>query len=461
MSSTQDFEARTDLPVSAGEAFAWHERPGAFERLMPPWESMRLLSRKGGLEAGAELRIELGFGPLRLVWHAVHEAAETGRRFVDVQKSGPFAFWRHEHVFDETGEAGCRLSDRIAYRLPLGALGRLFGGALVRRNLERTFRYRQDLTRRDLALHRRYAGPKLRVAVVGASGLLGRALSALLRSGGHEVLEIGRSSETLRFDVETGLDRPEALEGFDALVHLAGENVAAGRWTKKRKAAIRSSRVDGTRALIDSLRRLKNPPRRFVCASAIGFYGESRDEALDENAPSGKSFLAEACRAWEAEADRAADFGARVVKLRFGVIVSPRGGALAKMLPPFRFGLGGRLGRGDQVMSWVSIDDAAASVLHALRHDDLVGAVNVTAPRAVTNQEWTRALGRTLGRRTIFPVPAFAARAVFGEMADAMLLSSQRVAPTRLLESGFEFGDQDLESCFRRLLGRVESGSDR
>lgn len=457
MTASRCFQRDCDLPVSAAVAHAWHARPGAFERLMPPWQRMRLIRRQGGLEPGAELEIELGVGPLTLRWLARHLENEPGRRFVDDQVEGPFASWRHEHLFEDQAGGGCRLSDRIVYRLPAGLLGRLVAGGKVARDLERTFRYRHETTRRDLLRHRRLAGPALRVALVGASGLLGRQVAALLRGGGHEVMEIGRHGPDLVFEIDRGIDRPEALEGFDAVIHLAGENVAGGRWTTARKEAIRRSRVDGTRALVESLRGLARPPRVFICASAVGYYGVG-EATRDERAPAGDDFLARTCAAWEEAADRAGALGARVVKLRFGVILSPRGGALAKMLPPFRLGLGGRLGSGTQLMSWVSIDDAAAAVLHALRRDDLDGPVNVVAPEVVSNAAWTRTLGRVLRRPTILPMPALGARLAFGEMADAMLLAGQRALPRRLEETGFEFDDPALEPCLRRLLGRDQPG---
>jgi uncharacterized protein (TIGR01777 family) len=242
------------------------------------------------------------------------------------------------------------------------------------------------------------------------------------------------------------------LDGFDAVVHLAGENIAAGRWTESVKERIRKSRVDGTQLLSRALARLKQPPRAVVQASAVGFYGNRGDESLTESSPRGQGFLPAVCVAWEAAAEPAEKQGIRVVFLRFGVILSRKGGALKKMLLPFRLGVGGVIGDGSQYMSWITLDDAVAAIQHALSTEGLRGPVNVVSPQPVTNRGFTRTLGRALGRPTVFPMPAFAARLAFGEMADALLLSSQRVLPDRLLGSGYSFRHPDLEPALRHVL---------
>ena len=251
----------------------------------------------------------------------------------------------------------------------------------------------------------------------------------------------------------TGALSPGALDGVDGVVHLAGENIAAGRWTAARKARIRDSRVDGTRRLSEALARLEQPPKTFIVASAIGFYGDRGDERVTEASAPGSGFLPEVCQAWEAAAAPASDAGIRVVHLRIGIVLTPAGGALGQMLLPFKMGVGGVIGSGRQYMSWVALDDVLASVLHALRTEGLSGPVNVVAPNAVTNAEFTNALGRVLRRPTVLPMPAFAARLVFGEMGDALLLASARVEPTRLEESGFVFGYPVLDGALGYLLG--------
>lgn len=299
----------------------------------------------------------------------------------------------------------------------------------------------------------------MKVALTGSSGLVGAALTRALAAAGHRVVRFVRpksppAPDALRWDPATGQIDPAAAEGLDALVHLAGENIAGGRWTAARKARIRDSRVTATRLLCEALAKLSRPPRVLVCASAIGYYGNRGDQVMREESAPGSDFLAEVCRAWELAAEPVIHKGIRVVHLRFGVILSPAGGALRKMLLPFRLGLGGRLGSGRQYMSWVSIDDAIGAIQHALGADSLRGPVNVVAPRAVTNLEFTKTLGRVLSRPTLFPMPAAAARLAFGEMAEALLLSSTRVEPARLRASGYQFRHPDLEGALRHLLGK-------
>jgi hypothetical protein len=257
------------------------------------------------------------------------------------------------------------------------------------------------------------------------------------------------------WDPAAGRLDPARLEGLDAVVHLAGENIA-GRWTAAKKARIRSSRVEGTRLLAEALAGLKRPPKTLLCASAIGYYGDRGAELLREESPAGTGFLAEVCREWEAAARPAAEKGLRVVHLRIGVVLSPAGGALARMLMPFKLGLGGRIGSGSQFMSWIASDDLSGVIRHALTTESLRGPVNAVAPQAVTNLEFTQTLGRVLRRPTPFPMPAFAARLAFGEMAEALLLASARVEPTRLVASGYRFRAPELEGALRHLLGKSQ-----
>lgn len=300
----------------------------------------------------------------------------------------------------------------------------------------------------------------MRVAVSGSTGLVGSEVVAVLSAGGHEVVRLVRRVPSpgemdVRWDPEAGVIDAGGLEGCDAVVHLAGENVGAGRWTAARKAAIRDSRVSGTRFLCDALAGLARPPKTLLCASAVGYYGDRGEELLTEESPHGAGFLAEVCGEWEAASAPAARKGIRVVALRIGMVLSPKGGALARMLPLFRAGLGGVIGGGRQYISWVALDDLPGIVLHAWQRGDLSGPVNAVAPRPVTNREFTEALGKVLSRPTPLPVPAFALRlAVGGEMADALLLASARVVPKRLLDTGYAFRSPELETTLRRLLGR-------
>jgi uncharacterized protein len=259
--------------------------------------------------------------------------------------------------------------------------------------------------------------------------------------------------KAVRWDPARGEVDSAGLEGFDAVVHLAGENVGSGRWTAARKLAIRDTRVNGTRLLCETLAKLDRPPKTLVCASAVGFYGDRGEEILTEGSPPGTGFLAEVCRQWESATGPAARRGIRVVSLRIGMVLSPRGGALPRMLPLFRAGMGGVIGGGRQYVGWIAIDEIPPVLLHTVHCGDLNGPVNVVAPRPVTNREFTGALGRALSRPTPLPVPAFALRLAVGrEMADALLLASARVVPRRLEETGYPFRFPDLEGALRRML---------
>ncbi len=296
----------------------------------------------------------------------------------------------------------------------------------------------------------------MKVAITGSSGLIGSAVAADLAAAGHEIVRMVRAAPRegeVRWDPASPMDLP-AIEGVGAVIHLAGENVGAGRWTPARRAAIRASRIEGTRNLIAGLLRLRVPPRVLLTASAIGWYGDRGDAPLEETAPAGATFFGRLVADWEAELAPARAAGIRTVAMRFGIVLAPGGGALAKMLPPFRLGLGGPLGSGRQVMSWIVLADAVAAVRFLLETDGLAGPVNFTAPGAVTNREFAAALGRVLHRPAVLPAPAFALRLLLGrDMANELLLGGARVVPSRLLAAGFRFGYPDLEPALHRILG--------
>ncbi|HXM37832.1 MAG TPA: TIGR01777 family oxidoreductase [Gemmatimonadales bacterium] len=303
----------------------------------------------------------------------------------------------------------------------------------------------------------------MKIVVSGASGLIGSALAPRLASQGHDVVPLVRrvprpGERGVAWDPETGRIDQGGLEGCDVVVHLAGENVF-GRWTAAKKQRIRDSRVKGTRLLSEALARLARRPSVLLAASAIGYYGHRGDEELTEQSSPGDDFLAHVGREWEAATVPAARAGIRVVNLRFGVVLTPTGGALAKMLPPFRLGLGGHVGSGSQFLSWIAFDDALDAIMHMLITTSLAGPVNVTAPGPVTNRDFAKTLGRVLRRPAVVPVPAFALRMAFGAEGADMLQSGQRVLPARLLSSGFRFQYGELEPALRHLLAAPSSGS--
>ena len=302
----------------------------------------------------------------------------------------------------------------------------------------------------------------MRMLITGSTGLVGTSLSRRLESQGHEILPLVRpetramsgrtQGKTVRWDPASDQFDGAKAEGADALIHLAGASIADGRWNEARKSLLRISRLDATRHLIAALSHLKQPPRVIVSASAIGYYGDRGEESLTEASPPGNSFLAQLCLEWESEVARGAEFGARVAMLRFGIILAANGGALPQMALPFKFGAGGKLGSGLQWMSWLTLDEAVNMILFALTNPDLSGPANAVAPCPVRNAEFTRVLAKVLHRPAIFPAPAFALRLAVGEMADALLLASQRVIPTKLDECRYGFLHTDLEEALRSVL---------
>lgn len=423
------------MPATAAELFAWHSRERAFERLNPPFDPVVLESREGrGLDVGTRVAVRTKVGPIEQRWVAEHTALEPGRMFRDEQRLGPFSRWVHTHHFAD-GE----LFDEIEWETPLGALR-----GMVSAKLERAFAYRHAVTRADLERHARLSDrPRLRVAITGVNGLIGVALAAYLDTAGHEVVPARRGDFS-------------AVDGCDAVIHLAGAPIGQ-RWTRALREEIVTSRIDYTRALVEAMRTAAKPPRVLLSGSAIGVYGERGDEELDEasavgtRATEGAGFLAALCADWEAEALKAASF-ARVVVMRTGVVLTPRGGALAAMLPAFRLAAGGPIGSGRQWMSWISLEDQLGAIEHALHTEALQGPVNFVAPAALTGRQFATELGRVLGRPSFARVPAFALKALYGESAEAALLASQRVKPTKLQASGFNFLHPSVEPALRFMM---------
>lgn len=303
----------------------------------------------------------------------------------------------------------------------------------------------------------------MKVAITGATGFIGKSLCPQLHADGKELVLFARDTRTaqssfpgarvIEWDAVAGPPPVGSLDGIDAVVHLLGEGIANGRWSSSRKRSIRESRVEGTRNLVQALRDSAQPPGLLVSSSAVGFYGSRGDEELDESSEPGGGFLGEVCQAWEAEARAADALGVRTVLLRTGIVLSPEGGALAKMLPPFRMFVGGALGSGKQWMSWVHMEDEVGLIRHLLNSESLQGPVNATAPAPVTNREFSKTLGRVLGRPAILPVPALALKLLMGEMAQELLLDGQKVMPRRALADGYRFRFPELEGALRDLLG--------
>ena len=456
--TTSEFSAV--LPVSAEAAFAWHARSGALQRLLPPWQSVRVISQQPASGAdsivadGGRVELSVPTGPLRRRWVARHQDCRPGESFTDVMERGPLRQWIHQHRFVANPD-GCTLTDHIEYDLGFPAC--LLAG-FVRRDLNRLFAFRHARTREDLRRHAEHPTKPLTIAITGASGLVGSALAAFLTTGGHRVRTIGRATPghhaDIRWNPAAGTIDAAAFAGVDAVIHLAGENVAQ-RWSTASQKRIRDSRVQSTALLARTLAALPTPPPVLVMASGIGAYGTHEDDATrDESSPFGNDFLAGVCREWEAAAEPARTAGIRVVQVRIGMVISAAGGALAKMLPAFRLGAGGPIGGGRQWQSWIHLDDLIDVLHRAVIDKRLRGIVNAVAPQTLRQHEFAAAIGRVIRRPTFAPLPGFVVSLLFGEMGRNLLLSGTRASPATLTALGHRWRFTDLESALRFELGR-------
>jgi uncharacterized protein (TIGR01777 family) len=444
-----EYESIVDHPRE--DVFAWHTRPGAMTRLIPPWQPMTVVSETASLADG---RAVLGL-PGGLRWVAQHDPAgyDPPHRFVDVLSSDGVrswparvvAHWRHTHDFDDA-DGGTRVHDRVEAPVP---------GAALRS----TFVYRHRQLADDLAAHRdaiEAGAGALVVAVTGSSGLVGSALVALLSTGGHRVIRLVRRAPQDAGERQWDPDRPapDLLDGVDAVVHLAGESIA-GRFTDAHRAAIRGSRVEPTRRLAELVARGAGGPPVFVSASAIGFYGVDRGDALlcEESTP-GDGFLADLVTEWEAATAPAADAGCRVVLVRTGIVQAARGGTLRLMRPLFAAGLGGRLGTGRQWLSWIGLDDLVDVYYRAIYDDRLTGPVNAVSPTPVRNADYTQALAHVMHRPAVLPVPSFGPRLLLGEQgARELAEADQRVIPVKLQTLGHRFRQPLVTDALAHQLG--------
>ncbi len=453
------FRKSLRVPVPVETLFAWHERTGAFARLSPPWDRPKILEQQGGIRDGATVALQVHAGPIATTWRLTHRDYIENRQFRDVLLSGPFSHWVHTHSFAPDGANVSTLVDEIAYTLPLGALGQAVGGGYAASTLERVFDYRHALLAGDLERHAQFAHrARMRVAITGATGLIGTQLAAFLSTGGHEVLRIGRGAVEpgtvdITWDPARGVLDPRSLEGVDAVVHLAGAPVA-DRWTATHRAAILNSRVQGTTLLARTIAALERKPQVLVSGSAIGIYGSRGDETLDETSTFGIGYLAEVGRAWEGATEAAERAGIRVVHARTGIVQGAAGGALGKQAPLFQFGLGARLGDGKQWISPIALDDEIGALQFCLMRDDVRGPVNLVAPTPVTNADYSRVLAAVLHRPLLASAPAFVLRTILGsEMANETVLASQRVLPAVLQRAGFVFRLPNLAAMLRFELG--------
>ena len=448
-----------DVDAAVDEVYRWHLRPEAFRRLIPPWSTIDVISHDG-VAPGSRAVFRVHADPFSFKWTAEHRDVIENAQFCDVQVRGPFRHWAHLHRFSGNDRA-CRLTDEIEYTMPFGFLGEMVAGRIVHHEVRRTIEYRQETAKNDLERLGHYAREPMRVAVTGSSGLIGRNLIAFLEAGGHTVYRMVRrppldTEREIYWNHREDIIEAHRLEGLDAVVHLAGEAVLAPRWSEQKKMEIFGSRVRGTEHLTRALGKLDRPPRVFVSASAIGYYGDRGDELLDENSPPGDDgFLSAMCQDWEAAAELASQAGIRTVRLRIGIVMSPAGGVLRALLIPFRLGLGGRYGGDQQYLSWVDLDDAIGAIYHVICNDGSRGAYNLSSPSPVTMAVFGGTLGGILSRPTYVSVPPSLVRLLLGEVADDAALMSVRARPSRLMREGFSFLYPRLEYALRHSLGRT------
>ena len=472
METKHSFESTLKVNSPVDKLFSWHDNPGAYERLTPPFDSVTVKYRKGGIDGG-EVHIKLPYVPL--IWVAKHHSYKKNIQFMENQESGPFVgplpfwngSWHHQHLFEEIDKENSLLKDQIQYDFPMDPFGSIFGGRYTRHKLNQMFAYRRNVTKNDLYAQSKYKGKPLDIVVTGGSGLIGSELIPFLTTAGHSVKKIVRGRPKkgeLSWNIEQGII--SNLNGKDAVVHLAGESInkpIGGKipvpWTKWKRKEILDSRVKGTKLIAEHLASLPNPPKVLVCASAVGYYGDNGDKILSEDAENGNDYFSHVVREWEAAAKPAIDAGIRVVFLRFAPVMTPLGGALQVLSLPAKLGSSPPVAGGKQWWSWVGIDDTVGSIYHAIITDKLSGPVNVASPNPVKQKEWASTLANVLWGKlgfvtTLLPVPGIILKMFLGEFGDVLALSSIRVNSSKLIKSGYKFRFENLEDCFRHVLGK-------
>lgn len=452
------FVKRSKISAPAEQVFDWHAREGAIRRLSPPWAPLKIISKTPGVDKGTQVKLKIKTGPVFSSWDALHTACEPGRMFIDTQIKGPFHTWQHTHRFLPEDD-GCILEDSIEFAMPFPLNRSDFVTAFVRNDLSRIFRYRHTITQRDMIAQTSGKIPRsLKIAITGASGLIGSSLVPFLTTGGHDVYPLVRRAPVpgkneIAWDPENGVLSEKALEGFDVVIHLAGENIGEVTWTDSIKNRLIASRVKSTRLLAETLSRLESPPSVFLCASAIGFYGHTGEKTVNETAGPGDQYISQLCTAWEKACEPAVACGIRTVNMRIGVVLSPAGGALSKVLTFFKAGFGATMGSGSQYISWISMEDTLYAIHHLIADGRIQGPVNLAAPINVTNYEYTKTLAKLLKRPALFKIPESLIRKRFGQMGEEILLSGSRIQPSKLLDSGYSFYHPDLTSALTETLG--------
>tara|TARA_B110000438_G_scaffold220841_1_gene214012 strand:+ start:9256 stop:10647 length:1392 start_codon:yes stop_codon:yes gene_type:complete len=460
------FTHKKQYEASKQELWNWYNSPGAFRRIMPEWEGIKPV-QVGSLKDGEETIFKVSIGPIKRKWIARHHSVVENETFSDRMMKGPFGKWNHQHSFVGSGN-NTEIQDTIDWKLPLHILTGWTAAITVIPRMNQMFRYRSEKVANDLTqINKTRDLPRQRVLVSGSTGMIGLQLCAFLEAAGHEVHRLLRidsklpadinSENVIRWNDKTGDVIKGDMNGFDSVIHLAGAGIGDKRWSPKRKDIIRNSRVIPTTNLSKILAGLDQPPKAFLSGSAIGYYGDQGTTLVDESSSKGDGFLSNICSEWEQASSVAEEAGIRVSHLRSGIVISPLGGALAKLLLPTKMGGGGPVGGGRQIQSWISLDDEIYAIHHLMMQDTSQGAYNLTSPNSVSQKVFAKKLGRVLRRPAFMPLPKFALQLMFGEMGKVLIIEGQDVKPTRLQESGFVFTYSDLENCLRNCLGRVKN----
>ena len=435
--------------------FGYHEKPGVLRRLTPPWVNAEVLREPENLYAGSSAIIRLKQFGIKLNWEARHTEYDKNRFFKDVQIKGPFRFWQHSHYFKNISAGSSKLTDFVEYELPLSNVLDIPAGGLVRRELERMFRYRHSVIKNDLSVIDKYDVPYKKILISGTGGVIGSELADLLKMMGHKVYKLirrksGREDEIV-YEPYSGYIS-DSLEGFDIVIHLAGDPIGKGRWTDNKKKLIRESRIDTTRFLVERIKQLKRKPEVFFSASAIGYYGDRGETEVNEESEKGTDFISDLCWDWEEEALKLKDT-CRVVTGRFGVVLTLKGGALKEYYNFYRFGLGFKIGSGEQWISWISLDDALYSVLECIFNKQIQGAVNIVSDLPFKQKVFAETLAKFMKRPVPLKLPPSFISGLFGQKGKEILLAGSKVIPVKLKEQKHHFFYNDLNAAFAHIMG--------
>lgn len=451
------YKKKTGINAPVDRVFKWHARDGAIIRLTPPWAPLKMISRKGsGIDKGVKVVFQIKIAGIPMKWKARHIEYKKNEIFKDIQVKGPFSVWEHTHRFTPEGEGRTVMSDEVKFKLPFGWLSRPFY-RYAKKEIDRMFQYRHRVLRYDLERHVDESRKK-RILISGASGTIGRALVAFLKTCGHDVVRLVRNRSGLKKDKlywnpERGqLDLSNAGT-FDVVINLNGIDISRGRWTNRQKRRIIASRTYPTSLLVEKMSQLKRKPELFMSSSAIGYYGDGGDVQFTEKSENGACFIAKVCRRWENQSRKAQRVGIRTVQLRIGIVLTPAGGALARMAAPFKMGCGVRIADGRQYMSWISMDDLLSGMLHIINTPKICGPVNLTAPNPVTNRVFSKTLAGIFSRKVYFWLPKFVAVILWGQMGKETLLASANVKPEKLMDHGYEFQHTTLGTALKDVLG--------